>query len=82
MKFKVALSIVESERPFHVYVAIPDGSGKFLLYEYKFKSKTDAAMLAMDYFHHYDKHPEDILRFHRDKVNELEANMKLPFSGF
>jgi len=77
--FKAAISITKHSKPFLVQVAIPDGVGKFIAYDFRFSSETDAILTLCDYFNIFRKHPEKILAFHEDTLAKREANLELPF---
>lgn len=79
MKFKFAITIREGNLPYLLQLAIPDGMGTFKTHEYSFSDSFRALELAMDYFHEFEKRPETILKFHKDKVTERESNLELPF---
>lgn len=80
-QFKAAISITDGEKPYLVQVAIPDGFGKFITHEYRFKRSYDALVMMNDYFHTFEKTPDSIMSFHKKTKENFEANLELPFSS-
>lgn len=79
MLFKLAISIVDAERPYRLHVALPDGQGRFIVYEFKFYRDNEALILAMDYFTEYLRDPGSIVKFHEDILSKREKQSMLPF---
>lgn len=79
-QFKVAITIQSGDKPYLLQVAIPDGFGKFITHEYRFKRSYDALSMMSDYFHTFEKNPDSIMSFHKKTKESFEANLELPFA--
>lgn len=81
MFFKICITIVDSDRPYLVHLAIPDGRGRFIVYCYEFSSGTDATIMLVDYFNNFRRDPDSILEFHRVTSENYRKQLELPFGN-